>query len=205
MHIALFGATGGTGNQIAQQALDAGHSLSVLVRDRSKLDLAHADLTVVTGDVLNQDDVARTLSSADAVIVSLGQTPGNPTDIVSQGTANVIHAMQAQGVRRLLVITSLGVGDSRRQVPFTFKIAAATFLRGRLRDKEKQEELVRASDLDWTIIRPGGLTDGPPTGQYTVGLDKSLKAGRVARADVAAFVLQQLQDTTYLRAAPAIT
>lgn len=205
MHIALFGATGGTGYQIAKQALAAGHHVTALLRPTSNLELAESRLSIITGDVLNQSDVARTLLDADAVVVSLGNTKHNPSDVVSQGTANIVRAMQKQNLRRLLVITSLGVGDSRKQVPFAFRVISATMLRGVMRDKEKQEEIVRASNLDWTIIRPGGLTDGPATGTYTAGVEKSITAGQVARADVAAFVLQQLNDKTYVHAAPAIT
>lgn len=205
MHIALFGATGGTGYQITLQALAEGHLVTALVRGRSNLGVEHPHLKVVAGDVLNAEDVTRTVAGADAVIVSLGKTAHNPENVVSQGTDNIISAMQSHGPRRLVVITSLGVGDSRKQVPLSFRLIAATALRGVMRDKQKQEELVRTSDLDWTIVRPGGLTDAPATGDYVAGVDQSIVAGQVARADVAAFVLKQLQDKTYLNATPAIT
>ncbi len=113
--------------------------------------------------------------------------------------------MEEAGIRRLIAITSLGVGDSKDQVPFIFKILMSTVLRKAIQDKEEQEKIIRATDLDWTIVRPGGLTDGPQTGTYRIGVDQSISAGQVSRADVAAFVLKQLDDSTYLRMTPAIS
>ena len=203
MKLAVFGATGGLGRQIVEQALAAGDTVAALARDKSKLPLQHAGLTVVEGNVLDAAAVERTLRGADAVLVSLGNTPDNPDMIVSQGTAVIIAAMQAAGVRRLIVISSLGVGDSKDQVPFFFKALIATALRKAFEDKEAQEKLVRGSNLDWTIIRPGGLTDGPATGQYRAGLERSI-GGQVARADVAAFALRQLTSSEYIGKTPAI-
>jgi putative NADH-flavin reductase len=205
MNIALFGATGGTGRQILAQALGQGHSVTALVRDTKKLAESDPRVRLVTGNVLDMAAVAQTLQGADAVVVSLGNSSNNPDLVVSTGTANIIAEMQRQGLRRLLVISSLGVGDSKDQVPFFFRMLMQTVLRGAIKDKELQEELVRKSGLDWTIIRPGGLTDGPATGAYTAGTDPSITAGQVARADVAAFVLKQLDDRQYVHAAPAIT
>lgn len=205
MKLALFGATGGTGEQILHQALAAGHTVTVLVRDPAKLKQQDAHITVITGDVLNQADVNQTVAGADAVLCALGNTSNNPEMVVSRGTQNMITAMQANGVKRLLVISSLGVGDSKNQVPLYFKVIAATFLRKVMKDKEAQEQLVRASNLDWTIIRPGGLTDGPQTGAYQSGVDPTLVAGRVARADVADFVLRELARNEFIHQAPAVT
>ena len=203
MKLAVFGATGGVGRQIVEQALAAGHSVAALARDAGKLPIQHDRLAVVAGNVLDRGAVERTLAGADAVFVSLGNTPDNPEMIVSQGTAVIIAAMQAGGVPRLIVISSLGVGDSKDQVPFFFKALIATALRHAFQDKEAQEKLVRASSLDWTIIRPGGLTDGPATGSYRAGLERSI-GGQVARADVAAFALSQLASDEYIGKTPAI-
>lgn len=203
MKLAVFGATGGVGRQIVEQALAMGNTVTALARDTAKLPVQGAGLAVVAGNVLDPSAVAATLAGADAVFVSLGNTPGNPDMIVSQGTAVIVAAMQAAGIRRLVVISSLGVGDSKDQVPFFFKALMSTVLRGAFQDKEAQEKLVRASNLDWTIIRPGGLTDGPATGHYRAGLDGSI-GGQVARADVAAFALSQLTSSEYIGKTPAI-
>lgn len=205
MKLTIFGATGGTGAQVVQQALAAGHAVTVLVRDPAKVTSQHAQLTVVAGNVLNQNDVDKALEQADAVVCSLGNTSNNPADVVSAGTQQIINAMQRRGIKRLIVVSSLGVGDSKQQVPFFFKVLAATFLRKVMKDKEAQEALIRASSLDWTIVRPGGLTNGPRTGVYRFGVDASLKAGQVARADVADFILRELMRNEFVRMAPAIT
>ena len=205
MHLAIFGATGGTGRAIVQQALEAGHSITALVRDPVRLASSDARLHLVQGNVLNPPDVARTVTGADAVIVTLGNTADNPEMVVSRGTEIILQAMQAQGIRRIIVVSSIGVGDSKDQVPFVFKLFMRTVLRKAMEDKEAQEALLRASDLEWTIVRPGGLTDGPATGNYHAGVDPAIKAGQVARADVAAFVLAQLDDRQYVRKAPSIT
>jgi putative NADH-flavin reductase len=202
MQLALFGATGGTGEQIVRQALKAGHSLRLLVRDPAKLKSQDPRLTVITGNVLTPADVNETLTGADAVICTLGNTRNNPEQVVSNGTRNIISAMQLNAIRRLIVVSSLGVGDSKDQVPFFFKVVAATFLRKVMRDKEA---LVRTSGLDWTLVRPGGLTDGPRTGAYQFGVDPTIRAGQVSRADVADFVLREVERNEFIGMAPAIT
>lgn len=205
MHIAVFGATGGTGRHFLEQALAQGHSVSALVRDPAKLDISHPQLQLVTGNVLEPTAVARTLEGSTAVVCSLGTTSNNPGDVVSTGTKNIIHHLQQHGPQRLLVVTSLGVGDSADQVPFVFKLLMKSVLKKVMADKEVQEAAVRASGLEWTIVRPGGLTDGPATGQYTVGTGREIKAGQVRRADVAQFLMQELTAAQYLRQAVAIT
>jgi putative NADH-flavin reductase len=204
MKLAIFGATGGTGQQVVEQALAAGHTVTVLVRDAAKLTKRDARLTVITGNVLNQADVDACVKQTDAVICTLGNTSNNPDMLVTNGTRNIITAMQQQGIQRLIVVSSLGVGDSKQQVPLFFKVVAATVLRKVMKDKEAQEEVVRASGLTWTLVRPGGLTDGPRTGVYQFGVDPTLKAGQVARADVADFILREVERNEFVRMAPAV-
>jgi putative NADH-flavin reductase len=203
LNIALFGATGGTGLEVAVQALAQGHTVTALVRNPEKLTLEHDKLTVVQGNVLDEKSVEQVVAGQDAVIVSLRKTDNNPDQLVSKGTMHVIDAMQRFGVRRLVVVTAIGVGDSKNNVPLFFKPLMRTILKAAYEDMERQEEAIRGSDLDWIIVRPGGLTDNPATGNYKVGLD--VKAGQVARADVAAFLLQQTIDDTYLRQAVSIS
>ncbi|MEO8084173.1 MAG: NAD(P)-binding oxidoreductase [Ardenticatenales bacterium] len=197
MHIALFGATGGTGQQIAVQARAAGHSVTALVRDPSRLEPVErgaastgAAMTIVAGDVLDPGAVAQIVAGVDAVLVALGTTKRNPPDIVSSGTAVIIDAMKAAGIKRLIVVSSLGVGDSWNEVPWLFKLARATFLRTVMADKAIQEQLVRESGLEWTILRPGGLTNGPLTDRTDLGTQAPVMAGRISRADVAAMALR---------------
>jgi len=204
MKIALFGATGGTGHQVLEQAVQAGHQVTALVRDAAKLGPTPAGVTVVTGNVLQPLAVDQVVAGADAVICSLGNTSDNPDMVVTNGTRHIIDAMQRLNVRRLIVVTSLGVGDSKDQVPFFFKALMKTVLRKAIEDKEAQEAAVRASRLDWTIVRPGGLTNDPATGRYQVGTT-NLMAGRIARADVADFILKELTRNEYIHQTPGIT
>ena len=205
MKLAIFGATGGTGLEVVKQALAAGHVVTALPRTPAKLNLYNPALTVVQGDVLDSAAVEQVLAGANAVICSLGNTANNPDFVVSAGTQVIVDAMQKLTVRRLIVVSSIGVGDSKDQVPFFFKALMKRVLKKAMQDKERQEQIVRASSLDWTIVRPGGLTDGPQTGAYKSGTDPKITAGQVSRADVADFVLKQLIDATYLHKTPAIT
>lgn len=204
MKLAVFGATGGTGKEIVSQALASGHEVTVLVRDPARLSVKHDKLYLVIGDVLNVEKVEEALAGSEAVCCSLGHTANNPDNAVSEGTRNIITCMQKQGIQRLVVVSALGVGDSQEQVSLAFKMMMKTVLRKAYEDKERQEQILRESNLDWVIVRPGGLTNTPATGEYQFGLDPSIGGGQVSRADVAAFVLQQLTDNTFLHQTPAI-
>ncbi|MBK1724625.1 NAD(P)-dependent oxidoreductase [Thiocystis violacea] len=203
MHIALFGATGGTGRQVLAQALEQGHSVTALARDPTKL-TPRDGLTTIGGDVLDATAVVQCIQGADAVICALG-SHGQQTPIEARGTECILTAMHETGVRRLVVVSSLGVGDSRAQIPWGFRLVMDLLLKRILEAKAEQERLVMASGLDWIIVRPGGLTDGPRTSAYRFGVDPTLKSGRIARADVADFMLRQLTDDTFLRQIPAVT
>lgn len=203
MHIALFGATGGTGRQVLEQALAQSHAVSALVRDPSKL-AEQPGLTLVVGDVLNQAATTRSIQGADAVICILG-SHGSGEPIEALGTRAILEAMRDTGVRRLIAVTSLGVGDSREQISWAFRVIMDLTLKPIMMAKEEQERLIKASGLDWTIVRPGGLTDGPRTGAYRFGRDRSIKGGRISRADVADFVLRQLTDPTFIHQTPAVS
>jgi putative NADH-flavin reductase len=203
MNIALFGATGGTGRQVLDQALAQGHLVSALVRDPAKL-AERKGLTLVVGDVLDRDATTRCIQGTDAVICVLG-SHGSREPIEALGTQSILDAMRDNGVRRLIAVTSLGVGDSRAQINWAFRVIMDLTLKPIMMAKEEQERLIKASGLDWTIVRPGGLTDGPRTGAYRFGRDRSIKGGRISRADVAEFVLRQLTDTTFIHQTPAVS
>jgi len=204
MNIALFGATGGTGRQCLIQAFDLGHQVTALARDPSKLPADRPGLTVIPGDVLDQSAVDACIQGTDAVVCALGTRSG-AEPIEASGTRTILNAMHGQGVRRLIAVSSLGVGDSQDQIPFFFKVLMQLTLKKIMAAKEEQERMIRESGLDWTIVRPGGLTDGPRTGNYVSGMDKTIQARRVSRADVAEFVLAQLADERFLHQTPAIS
>lgn len=207
MQLAVFGATGKTGRLLVEQALAAGHGVAALARNPARLGIEHPQLRVVQGDVLDPAAVAETLRGAEVVLSTLGPAPGAPPDVLSRGLANIIAAMRRAGLRRIIVMSSLGVGESRHQVPLAFKIACLLIpvLRRSMRDHEATDRLVRESGLDWTLVRAGGLKDGPRTGSYRSGLDPKVIAGWINRADVAEFLLKQVTDATYVRQTPWVT
>ncbi|MDX2005491.1 MAG: NAD(P)-binding oxidoreductase [Meiothermus sp.] len=186
MEIVVFGASRGVGRQVVDQALEGGHRVTAF--SRTGPDLAHPGLRVVRGDVLDPAALETALAGQQAAVIALGA--GNTAEgrVRSLGTQSVVEAMRRVGVRRAVAVSSFGVGDSRRG---PVAAMAWVFLRAALEEHERQEEILRESGLDYTIVRPTGLTDGPRTGRYKVG---SSGSGRISRADVAEFVLRVLPD-----------
>ncbi len=204
MKLAIFGATGGTGQELVKQSLAQGHEVTAFARTPEKLALRHERLRVVAGDVLDYAAVEQAVTGQDAVLCALGSPSLKANTVLSEGTQNIIQAMTAHKVRRFVCETSLGVGDSQGQPGFIFSnLVVPLFLRHVMADKEIQESYIKASSLDWVIVRPGGLTNSPRAGNYRHGLAKDI-SGRIARADVAEFMLKQVSDDTYLRKTPAI-
>jgi uncharacterized protein YbjT (DUF2867 family) len=208
MMLAIFGASGKTGHQLVEQALAAGHEVRALTRDPAKLRIAHERLEVVAGNVLDPAAVSRTVQGAAVVISALGIGAGNPEGAITAGVRNIAAAMREAGVRRLIAMSSLGIGDSKGQIPLAFKLAimAIPVLRHTMADLATMEEFLHGTGLDWIIVRPGGLQDRPARGNWHVSSpDEKLTAGDIPRADVAAFILQQLTSDTYLRQTPGVT
>ena len=206
MKIAVFGATGGTGVEIVRQALEQDHEVTAFVRDPARMPLQHQRLHLVVGDVLEPEVVAEAVAGQEAVAVALGTGDLGDRSLRARGTAHVIDAMDAHDVPRLAVVSAMGVGDSFRQVPFIFKGVIKTVLRNAYADHEQQEANVRASNLDWVIVRPGQIDDGAPTGRYQTGPATADLPGKpLAYADLAAFVLRQLETDDNLGQAVSIT
>jgi uncharacterized protein YbjT (DUF2867 family) len=203
LKVIVFGATGRVGRAVALTLLAAGHEVTAFARDASKLP-TQRPLPSVVGDALNADDVMRALPGHDAVVVALGDSV-NPIaiklgmkrntapDICEKGTANVIAAAKAAGVKRLICVTSYGVGDTRELPPPIHKrIFRWLQLTEQMEDKEKQEALVKASDLDWTIVQPVGLTDGAATGRWLASVKGERRKRTISRIDLAAFITDSL-------------
>ena len=208
MKLLIIGATGGTGRQLVAQALAAGHEVTALVRNPAKVRTRHDRLRLVQGDILDPGSVDSALSGQDAVLSSLGtRSIFGQVVIFSEGTKNLFYAMNKHGVRRLICITGIGAGDSKGHGGFLYdKVVLPVFLKRIYDDKDRQEELIRKSDLDWIIVRPGFLTNGPATRNYRVLTDLTgVTVGRISRADVAAFMLGELQSDRYLRRTPVLT
>lgn len=216
MKLLIIGGTGGTGQQLIKQALEQGHSLTVLARHPEKIKIANPHLSVIKGNVLDPEKVQEVMACQDAVLSALGHKRFFiKTNILSEGTSNIIHAMQKHKVSRFICITSLGIGDSRFKLGLyhtLFVIPVIIFFY--FMDKEKQEKLIKNSSLDWTIVRPGQLIPkwvadlfhGKKPGNYKHGADVGnyILTKMISRADVAHFMLSQLNEKTYLFKTPGI-
>ena len=204
MKVLIFGANGKTGRTVVERAMAAGHEVTAFVRSSEQNDVPGVKLA--RGDATNRADVDAAMQGQEAVIDTIGgKTPYKDTDLESSAAATIVASMKANGVRRLIATSMLGVGASKENAPFYERLLVATFLRGANKDKSAMEAEVAASGLDWTILRPAILTDDEATGNVQVfpeGTDD--KAHKITRADVAEFMVQQMSATNYLHQSIAI-
>jgi putative NADH-flavin reductase len=202
--ILVLGATGGTGRQVVSQALEMGHHVTAFVRSRERLSAEAERLRVVVGNVVNG---AASLDAAvrdqDVVISALGV--GNSlkaNGLIAQSIPAIVRAMKSEGVRRLIFTSAYGAGETIRDLPLVPRLMIRYVLKDLYSDKNIGEaELQRAAhDLDWTLVYPVTLTNGPRTGRYRAGERLRLRGvPRISRADVATFLLSQVEDATYVR------
>jgi putative NADH-flavin reductase len=248
VRVLVFGATGGTGRALVEQALEQGHVVTAFARDPAKVPSSLQNLTVARGNMLDLESVEAAVKGQDAVLSALGIRPpvwtlilvtlafqilarvlalhgslglsvriGGPilalliltprTTALSEGTRNIVQAMEKHGVKRLICESSLGVADSKGRLGIFYNlILVPLLLRGIFADKAAQEQVIQASTLDWVIVRPTSLTNGPRTGVYRSGMDIGhwFRPTTISRADVADFMLKQLNDDTYLRKTPGV-
>jgi putative NADH-flavin reductase len=213
MHLSIIGATGRTGRLLVDQALAAGHTVTAFARNRDKLadqrDLDTDGLRVIIGDVRDAGAIDAAVEDADAVLLAIGHTSTSTSDVQTVGTRHVLQAMHSHGVQRLVSETGAGVRSPNDPPPGL----GSRFMRGlmglvagdMLADAEHHADLIRQSDLDWTIVRAPRLTDGPHTGTYRHGyLDLGVTAS-ISRADVADFMLSIVEDGRYVQEAPVVT
>jgi len=206
--VLIVGATGGTGRQLVAQALERGYAVTAIVRDPSHLKVEHPQLTVMQGDVLDPGSVEAVMRGQEAVLSALGHKRFfYPTRILSEGTRNILRAMETHGVPRLICETSLGIGDSagRMGLYFTFFIIPV-ILPFYFSDKARQERIIEKSNVEWVIVRPGVLTNGKKRGRSRHGphIGSFFWTVRISRADVADFMLNQLESDSYLHTAPGV-
>jgi len=186
------------GKHVVQQAMEAGHQVKVLVRSPEKLGDMQNKVEAITGDVRSLDNVQQTVQGVDAVVNALGNSYGDKTqagDICSVGTRNILDAMKVEGVKRIVTVSSMGVGDSWNDFPLAMKPVLWMFLGKALADKEIQEKNIMESSTEWTIVRPPRLTDGPKTGNYMA--KSKWRPSSCSRADVADFCLKALETSEY--------
>jgi len=205
--VTVFGATGGTGREFVNQAVAAGHTITAVVR--KPVDLPGVDATV-PADVLDPDAITAAVAEADAVVTAIGPRRGEAgaSTICTDSVRSIIRAMNGAGPRRLLVVSNSGMitddGDSFVMAKVV-KPVMWRVLGGPWGDMLAAEERVRASALDWTLVRPPRLTNGRHTGQYRIDKDRNLRGGRtIARADVADYLVRALTDDTTIHRAVAV-
>lgn len=206
MKITIFGATGSIGEHLVDQALSSGENVTAVARDPSRLKRQEDGLTTLAADVLVKDQRLRNaVADADAVMVALGD--GMRGRVRAEGTRNIISAMKEAGVNRLICQSTLGAGESFENLNWFWRLIFRVPLRKAMADHQRQEQLVRESGLDWTIVRPAAFTDGVRTGRYQHGFDSLAKnlTLKISRADVADFMLRQLGETRYLHQASSLS
>ncbi len=212
MKLIVFGATGGTGRELLAQGAAAGHDMTAFTRRTfDPTPVASSPTTmppaprIFSGDVLHAESVANAVKGHDAVLSCLGTRPWRHVDICSGGIATIIPAMQAAGIKRIIAMSSLGVGrPDEPRGGVVVRVGGALLLRKAFRDKLAMERLLEQSDLEWIVVRPGFLTEGNPKRSWRAADDGSIKGGVITRADTAAFMLQQLTSSEWLRRKPAI-
>ena len=209
----VIGASRGIGLETVQRALAAGHRVRAFARGAAAIDLPQPGLEKVAADALDTTAVTRAIEGADAVVQSLGagekaapQVILAGTTIFSRTTRILIDAMRATGVRRLVAVTGLGAGDSRGRGGFLYDALAFPLLLKRIYDdKDVQEQMIRASGLEWTIVRPGLLTNGPLTSQArALSEPADWRFGSVSRADVAEFLVREAFERRFVGKTPLI-
>jgi uncharacterized protein YbjT (DUF2867 family) len=205
MNITIFGASGRTGQQLVSQALERGHHVTAYVRRPESLTVQHYGLRVITGMLNEPDKLREAIAGADACLSVLGGNSLCKRSVAfTNGIDRIVNLMEQEGVPRFIYLSSVGAGESRNFLPQPLRfLIADVMLRVPLADHQANEQRIVNSTLQWTIVRPGGLADGPATGKCQHGSDKTVfkSNASIPRADVAAFMLDQLTGAAYVKKA----
>jgi putative NADH-flavin reductase len=206
MKLTIFGSTGGTGKYLVQKALERGHKVVAFARTPSKLDMQHSNLTLIEGDARDADAVALAIQDADAVINAIGPTPGAPDDLMEKAAENIISGMQKHSVRRLVWSTGAGVEAPEDQptfmhkvISFLLKLVSKDVLENSLRGAE----IIRNSDLDWTIARAPMLTNEIRKASYQASYVGPQMGRTLSRENFAEFMLDLAEGDEWLQQMPA--
>jgi putative NADH-flavin reductase len=208
MNILIIGATGPLGQQIIKQGATMSHGFTALARRPEALTDLPANLRVVKGDLTDPASLEAALVGQDVVVSAFGSKfSRKPTTMLSDCTRHLVAAMQMQNVRRLICVTGIGAGDSKGHGGWIYdRIVQPLLLNEIYQDKTRQEEVIRASSLDWTLVRPARLTNEPLLGDCLAVTDLAgFTTTSISRADVAAFLLRQIDSPEFLHRAPVIS
>ncbi|MEM1324620.1 MAG: SDR family oxidoreductase [Bacteroidota bacterium] len=207
--IALLGASGQTGQAFLEKALDAGHTIKALARTPEKIKQSHPQLTVLQGDVLNQQDVDQLVADTDIVVSLFGHVKGSPEHLQTNGTKNIIAAMKKYGIRRIISLSGGGLPYPEKDEPkfadkmirFIMKVAVPKVLN----DAIDHHKVLAASGLDWTIVRGPRLTNDAEKGAYRVGWVGVNAGTKISRADLADFTLKQVESEEFVEDMPFVS
>ena len=204
MRLLILGATGRTGSRLLDRGLAEGHEVTAFARRPSTLAPYGSRIRVLQGDIADASSVNRAIAGQDAVLSALGSPTLRANTVLSGGIRHVLAAMKEGGVRRLLVMSALGVGETRGQLgPVYNLVLIPLLLRNTFLEKERMEAYIKASDSEWTIVRPAALTNGPARGRYRTALSDARppRFPRISRGDVAAFMVAEVHQRRFVRQA----
>ncbi len=207
-HALVIGASKGIGLETVKVALAAGHRVRALSRSAGRLSFSHPGLETRRGDALDTVDIDGALEGIDVVIQALGVTARDlmsPVSLFSEASRVLVPAMERRAVRRLISVTGFGAGDSRNAINCAQRVPFRLFLGRAYDDKDVQEQLIKDSMLDWTIVRPGVLVPGPASYRYKVLVEPAKwRNGFISRSDVADFLVKQVTETQLFRQSPVV-
>jgi len=209
--VLIIGASRGIGLETVKAALLAGHNVRALARSAARIPIQNPGLDRVAGNALDSSAIRSTLDGVDVVVQTLGvdvapRSIFERTTLFSQSTRIIVDAMKAAGVKRLIAVTGLGAGNSRGHGGIIYDSVVFPLLLKRVYDdKDVQEWIIKSSGLDWTIVRPGLLTNRPATGHYRIlTAAEDWRFGTISRADVADFIVRQIDDRKLIGATPLL-
>jgi putative NADH-flavin reductase len=206
--IALFGATGKTGQEFLIKALDAGYKIQALVRSPAKLSQQHANLTVIQGDVLNAEQVRQAVSGSQSVVSLFGHVKGSPPRVQTEGTENIVRAMKAAGVNKIISLSGGGLPYQKDKPKFADKLIRGIMkvvAKDMLNDAIAHAEVLKKSGLQWIIVRGPRLTTEPEKKQYRVGWVGVNASTKIGRADLADFILKQVERDEFVHEMPFVS
>jgi uncharacterized protein YbjT (DUF2867 family) len=204
MRLLILGATGRTGRHVLDQALALGHEVTAFARRPAALGAYGSRLRVISGDIMDRASVAPAVAGQEGVLSALGSRTLRPNTTLSTGIGYTLDAMRTHRVRRLVCMSALGVGETRGQLGPVFNLVLIPLLlRHSFADKERLEARIRASETEWTIVRPGVLTHGPARGRYRIARPDVRPPAfpLISRADVAGFMVREVVERRFLHVA----
>jgi len=210
-HVLIIGTSGGIGTEAVKTALARGLRVRALARNADRLRIDDPALETRNADAVDPEAVRAALAGVDAVIHVVGVAPSprrmfTPIDVFSKTTAVLVTEMARMGIRRLVAVTGFGAGDSRNALSLAERVPHRLLLGTAYDDKDRQEAIIRDSDLDWLIVRPTILTKGRGRRRYQVLVDPATwRNGMIARRDVADFLVREVVEPTHFRVAPVLT